>query len=241
MSMVSHVDSESRAPFMMLFARVFFFGLFQALFVLLFSMSWLESIVWWPFFAILTNIICFFILKSLARREGKTYLDIIKFKKSNLGRDLKDVWWVLIVGGVVGSIGLYGVAFLMYGSFAPPDNMIQSLPLWAAFVGLILFPITNALVEVPVYMGYCFPRLETRFRSTGIALSLAAFFLAFQHFTLPITVNDFPFMIWHFVSMVPIALAVGFIYMKIRRLLPIMIVHYVMDVMAVLGLFMMSV
>lgn len=200
----------------------------------------MESIVWWPFSAILSNIICFFIIRSLASREGKSYLDIVSFDKSKLGRDLKAVWWVLIVGGVVGGIGLNGAAFLMYGSFAPPDNMIQPLPLWAASVGLILFPITNALVEVPVYMGYCFPRLEARYRSKWIALSLAAFFLAFQHFTLPITVNDFSFMAWHVVSMIPLALAVGYIYMRIRRLLPIIIVHYVMDVMAILGLFIVS-
>lgn len=239
--MVSHDGSKSLVPFLMLLARTVFFGLFQVLFVILFSVSWVESIVWWPFYAILANLICFFILKSLARREGKTYLDIINFNKSRVCRDLKAVWWVLIIGGVVGGIGLNGVAFLMYGSFLPPDNMIQPLTLWAAFVGLILFPITNALVEVPVYMGYCFPRFELRYRSKWIALSLSAFFLAFQHFTLPITVNDFPFMVWHFVSMIPLAFAVGLIYMKIRSLLPIMIVHYVFDVMAILGLFMVSI
>lgn len=238
--MVNRSISGSRAPFLMLVARTALFALFQLLFVIIFSASWVESIVWWPFFAILTNITCFFILRLLARREGKTYLDIIHFDKRKLKQDLKAVWWVFIVGGVVGGIGLNGVAFLMYGSFAAPDNMIQPLPLWAAFVGLILFPITNALVEVPVYMGYCFPRLEARFRSKGIALALAAFFLAFQHFTLPITVNDFSFMVWHFVSMIPLALAVGLIYMKIRRLLPVMIVHYVMDVMTIIGLFMVS-
>lgn len=239
--MTTRLVSSNIAPILMLFARVVLFGLLQALFVASFSLSWVESIPWWPIVAVLTNVVCFIILSVLARQENMTYLDIIHFHRRKIRQDFKAVWWVFIVGGVVGGIGMYGFAFLMYGGFNLPDNMIQPLPTWAAIIGLILFPITNAMVEIPLYMGYCLPRLEVRFGSRFIALSLTAFFLAFQHVTLPITVDDFKFMVWHFVSMIPLAVAVGVIYVKVRRLLPIMIVHYIMDIMAILGLVMMSI
>ncbi|NGM83821.1 hypothetical protein G5B47_15480 [Paenibacillus sp. 7124] len=45
---------------------------------------------------------------------------------------------------------------------------------------------------------------------------------------------------WHFLGMIPLALAVGFIYIKIRRLVPIMIVHYIMDIMTVAGVLTLS-
>ncbi|WNS76466.1 CPBP family intramembrane glutamic endopeptidase [Bacillus sp. DTU_2020_1000418_1_SI_GHA_SEK_038] len=239
-SEVHHHVSLSKAPILILFVRTLLFGFIQTLFILIFSISWVESIPWWPIIAILSNIICYFLISFLAKRENKSYLDIIHFDKSKLIQDLKAVWWVLIIGGVVGGIGLNGVGFFMYGSFMPPDNIIQPLPIWAAIIGLILFPITNALVEVPLYMGYCLSRLEVQFNSKILALILSSFFLAFQHITLPITINDYKFMIWHFVSMLPLAFVVGLVYLKIRRLVPIMIVHYIMDVLAIIGLFMVS-
>lgn len=225
----------------MLSLRTILFGGIQALFVFLFNLSWKESIDWWPISAIITNIIIFTMLWLLVKKEGKTYGDLIHYDKKELKQDLKRTIGVFIVGGGIGFIGFYIVSYLIYGSFILPDNMVQPFPFWIAIIGIIFFPLTNALVETPTYIGYCLPRLEYGFKSTWKALILAAFFLALQHVTLPITINDGNFMIWHFVSMLPLAFVVGIIYLRTRRLIPIMIVHYVMDVMAILGGFMLSI
>lgn len=228
-------------PILMLPIRTILFALIQTAFVYLLGFTWTESIAWWPFYAIITNVLCFFLLIVLARKEGKNYFDIIHFDKKGVKKDLKSVLWVLLTGGGIGFIGLSLVGYLIYGSFIPPDHMILPLPFWAGIVSLILFPITIALVEIPTYMGYCFTRLEQKWNSKWKAVTVSAFFLALQHFTLPIIFSDFKYMYWHFLGMIPLAFAVGIIFMKIRRLLPIMIVHLIMDTMAILEVFLLSI
>ncbi|ETI68952.1 CPBP family glutamic-type intramembrane protease [Neobacillus vireti] len=228
-------------PLMVLPARTILFAAIQFLFVYLLGFTWQQSVAWWPFFAIITNIIMYILLSNLARREGNTYLDLIHFDKILFKQDLKKVLWVLPIGGGVGFAGMYAASYVMYGNPIPPDNMILPLPLWAGFIALIVFPITNSLVEIPTYMGYCFPRLEILWKSKIATLVVSAFFLSFQHFTLPIIINDGKYMLWHFICFIPLALVVGFIYIKIRRLVPIMIVHWLMDVLAVLGVFILSI
>lgn len=228
-------------PFMLLPMRTILFGLIQVLFVILLGFNWKESIAWWPFYAIITNIILFFTLSILAKREGKTFLDIIHFREKEFKQDLKRVLWILPIGAGLGFVGMSVVSYLMYGNPTPPENMILPLPTWAGVIALIFFPISNALVEIPTYMGYCLPRLEMIWKSKVAALLFAAFFLAFQHFTLPILVDDVKYMIWHFICFIPLSLIVGIIYIKIRRLVPIIIVHWIMDIMVVLGVFMLSI
>ncbi|WP_309119805.1 type II CAAX prenyl endopeptidase Rce1 family protein [Paenibacillus sp.] len=227
-------------PFIMLLSRTVLFGSMQLLAIFIFALSWEESVAWWPFYAVATNLTGFMLLSLLARRDGTTYLERIHFDRTKLWRDIKQVWWIFLAGGIAGGIGFSGFGFLINGTLQPPDTMIQSLPVWAAILALIFFPLTNALAELPTYMGYSFPKIEKAMRSTRIAVFLCASFLAFQHVTLPVTLMDFRFMLWHFVSMIPLALTVAFIFVRIRRLLPIMIVHYAMDVMAVIGVFTLS-
>ncbi|MFJ7728584.1 type II CAAX prenyl endopeptidase Rce1 family protein [Neobacillus sp. NPDC097160] len=228
-------------PLMLLPARTILFGMVQVLFIYLLGFTWKESIAWWPFFAIITNIIMFLLLSALVRREGKSYLDLINIEKKQFKQDLKRVLWVLPIGGGLGFAGMSAVSYFMYGSPTLPDNMILPLPLWAGIIALIFFPITNALVEIPTYMGYCFPRLEIIWKSKLLAVAFSAFFLAFQHLTLPILFDDVKYMIWHAICFIPLSIVVGFIYIKIRRLVPIMIVHWIMDVSVVLGVFILSI
>jgi membrane protease YdiL (CAAX protease family) len=168
-------------------------------------------------------------------------LDLINFDKLRFKQDLKSVLWVLPICGGIGFAGMGVASYLMYGDPTPPGNIILPLPLGAAILALIFFPITNALVEIPTYMGYCYPRLEKIWRSKLAALAFSAFFLAFQHFTLPLLIDDVKYMFWHFICFIPLSLVVGLIYIKIRRLVPIMIVHWFMNVLAVLGIFVLSI
>lgn len=224
-------------PLLVLPTRTILFGIIQVLFIYLLGFTWKQSIAWWPFFATITNIIMFLLLTFLARKEGKTYLDLINFDKEYFRQDLKKVLWVLPIGGGLGFAGMSVASYFMYGHLSPPGNIILPLPVWAGILALTLFPITNSLVEIPTYMGYCLPRLEAIWKSKVAALLASAFFLAFQHFTLPILIVD----VWHFICFIPLALVVGLIYMKIRRLIPILIVHWIMDLSAVFGIFALSI
>jgi membrane protease YdiL (CAAX protease family) len=85
-----------------------------------------------------------------------------------------------------------------------------------------------ALAELPTYFGYSITRIEALTGRTWWALSLAAFWLAAQHIALPL-VFDGKFILWRFLAFIPLALVVGLIYLRTRRLLPLMITHGLID------------
>ncbi|MCA1029513.1 hypothetical protein LCL95_00545 [Bacillus timonensis] len=227
-------------PIAMLGSRTILFALTQLFIVTAFGLSWQQSVAWWPFLAIVTNIICFFLLSTLVKKEGSTYLQLIHFEKSQLKSDVKYFFFFLVIGAIAGFIGMFTVSYLMYGS-TPPEVMFQPLPLWAAILALFFFPVSNALVEIPTYFAYCYNRLQTIWKIKWVALLASSFFLAFQHLTLPIVIGDTKFMIWHVIAFLPMALIVGFLYIKTRRMVPLLIVHFLMDLQLVVNVFLLSI
>ena len=191
---------------------------------------------WWPFQAILANIVTFLVLRRWIHREGGRYRDMLRMPKGQLRRYLLEVLWLIPVGFLFGAVPLFLSSYVILGSFLPPDTMFQPLPMWAAIVALIVFPISNGLVETPTYMGYALPRIQRKTGALWIAILFSGLALALQHIPLPI-VLDGPYMLWRFVAFIPLAIAVGFIFSRTKRLLPIMIVHAIMDLQMVMQVF----
>lgn len=213
------------AVLLMLGLRTFLFVMLQWLTVVSSGIGWEESVKWWPMYVIAANVICFFFLRHLLQREGTGYLEFVR--AGGKGKNFRDFIFFLLVGGFTAVIGLFGVSFLLYGG-PPPELLMQSLPVWAAVTTLLLFPLTIALVEIPLYIGYCLPRLQARMESKYAPIGLTVFFLAFQHYVMPVS-GDVKFMVWHFVSMIPISLAFTLFFLRTKRLLPLMMVHYLLD------------
>lgn len=147
---------------------------------------------------------------------------------------------LLVIGFVFAAIPLSLFSFLFLGSWIPPELMFQPLPIWAAVIALILFPITNSLVETPTYIGYALPKLKKQTGSVWLAIIVAGLALAFQHVALPL-VFDIPYMLWRFVGFIPLAIALGFIFNKSNRLFPIILVHLLLDLQMVVQVFMNSI
>lgn len=194
---------------------------------------------WWPFQAILANIVTFLVLRFMIRKEGGSFRQLFQIQKGKLKKDTKQFAWLLLVGFAVGGIPLYAFSYLILGTAVPPDLMFQALPLWAAIIALIVFPLTNGLVETPTYIGYALPRLKHKTGKLGVAITLAGLALAFQHVALPL-VMDAPYMLWRFAAFIPLAIVLGYIFNRTKRLLPIAAAHYVMDLQLVLTLFVYS-
>jgi len=194
---------------------------------------------WWPFQALFANIITYFILKSFARKEGISYISLFHFEK---GKGKKYAWetlWLVFVGLGFGGISLYIFAFILFGSFIPPDLMFQELPVWALIIAIILFPLSNGLVETTTYIGYALPRLQAITGRKWLAILFAGSALALQHIALPV-VMDGNYMLWRFLSFVPLALVLGYIFTKTKRLVPIAIAHFLMDLQLIIQLVMMT-
>lgn len=194
---------------------------------------------WWPFQAILANLVTFLILRSFLKQEGISYLSIFNYKKGRAKKDTLETLWLVIVGIAAGAIPLFLFSYLLLGTFTPPEVMFQKIPIWAAAIALILFPISNGLVETPTYIGYALPRIKARTGKLWLAIALSGLFLAFQHVALPL-VFDGPYMLWRFLSFLPLAFILGFIFNKTNRLLPIAIAHFLMDLQLVVQLLLMT-
>jgi len=191
-----------------------------------------EAEKWWPYQAILANIASFFILKSLLKKEGKSYSALLQFRKGKLKKDVGKGILYLFISFPFAALGLYGLSYLILGDIQPPTNMMQAIPVGAAIVAVIVFPLTNALVELPTYYGYAFPRIEKKW-GHAVALVLPAIFLSIQHGPLPI-VLDGPYIVWRLFAFLPLAIVVGWIFHKTRNITPLIIAHFIMDLQMVI-------
>ena len=182
---------------------------------------------WWTYQVICTNILCFFLLSWLSSKENMKFLDLIGFNQKLVKRDMLLVLALLIPSGIIGYFGVHLAGVWLYGN-TPPTFMFQSLPIWAAVFSVIIFPLTNALVETTTYFGYSFQRIAVLSRNKWLAFFIAASFLALQHIGIPLYL-DLKYMLWRFVSFLPFAFFAGYVYLKIRRLFPIIVLHYLAD------------
>jgi hypothetical protein len=233
------------APWLVLPLRTVLFSLLQAALAAAFLLAgradaWDAAGSWWPVYLILANGITFVIILAQVRREGLSYRDLWKNAGRSLGSKRREtlIWAGLILGSVVvGGIGFVGATILFYGGVMP--EFVGALPMWAAWLSLLVMPLSIALVELPAYFGYAMPRLEAITGRRWLPLLLAAFFLAIQHSTLPL-MFDVRFIAFRFVQMILLALYLGFIYHRTRRLAPLMVLHFLADLQLGVTVFMLS-
>lgn len=221
-----------RWPTLMLFSRTllfFAFGFIILLILNLFKFGQPDSEVtrWWTYQVMGTNILCYFLLRWLASKEHMKFTDLWGIDKGLLKQDMLLVLALLIPSAAIGYFSVYLAGVWLYGSNTP-TFMFQSLPVWPAVFSAIFFPLTNALVETTTYFGYSLQRIAVLSGNRWLALVLAASFLALQHIGIPLHL-DLRYVLWRFLSFLPFAFFAGFIYLKIRRLLPIMVLHYLAD------------
>lgn len=216
--------------------RLALFAAVQGLIALLFLLAdtpdpWGESARWWVFTAIITNGFTVYLLTRLYRVEGRRYGDIMRIHRNSLWRDLALSLGVLLLAAPIGVIPSNVIGKMLFGTAdIPVSIMFRPLPTWAILVGL-LFPISIAFSELPIYFAYAMPRLEQRLHSGWLALTLAALFLSVQHLTLPF-IFDWRFIVWRAVMFLPFALYLGVVLRLRPRLLPyLMICHFIIDML----------
>jgi hypothetical protein len=111
----------------------------------------------------------------------------------------------------------------------PADMMFRPLPLWAALIGLVIFPLTIMFSELPTYFGYGMPHVEEETGSRWLSVLVPALFLSAQHATLPL-IFDARFLLWRLLMFLPLALYVGAVLRWRLRLLPyMMVLHGLLD------------
>jgi membrane protease YdiL (CAAX protease family) len=224
-------------PVLIVFARLIFAVAAQSLVAGLYLLRghptpWQAAGPWWIVYGTLIDIGCLVLLAWLACREGIRLLDLVSFVRRRLGRDLLlgvvfiFLFVILAFGG--GTI----IGRLMYGGNPAPATMVP-LPLWGALYGLVVWPIIWGIAEEMTYQGYSLPRLQILSGRGWLAVLIVCIGWAIQHSALPLML-DWQWMLYRFLSSLPIAIVLPIVYFRTRRLLPFIIAHWVADAGGVL-------
>ncbi|UNC92172.1 hypothetical protein [Candidatus Contubernalis alkaliaceticus] len=183
-----------------------------------------ESTKWWPVLCIVFNVITILVLVLVCKYEGSDYRDLIQYKKGQL--NFKNLLIIIILMMSIGVGGMYVFGLAIYGHVL--TILIQPIPIWIAIINIILLPVTIVFAELPLYYGYSFNKIEENTGNKFLAMSYIIFFYALQHSFIPL-LFDWKYILFRFLSFLPLMIVLGIIYNKNRALTPLMIGHGFLD------------
>ena len=197
---------------------------------------WLSAGAWWTIYGTLIDVGCLMLMWTFTRQEGITLRNLIGPIRWRRGQDLIVglglfllVFPLFVGGGVLSGLAFYGTAQvnvypgILGGRVLPPWAIIYSLSLW----WLVWSP-----TEEMTYQAYVLPRIQALSGRAWIAVVVVSFWWALQHSFLPF-IADLRLVLWRFVAFVHGVVAFTLIYRRTRRLAPLILAHWLMDITAV--------
>jgi uncharacterized protein len=189
---------------------------------------------------IITDVLSLAFLVWAVRREGVSLRSLFGFERTRIIKDVLlglGVFVILLITMYASNLILMLVMMGPEAFQAPDMSQITRAslpPLWYFLWGLIVLPISVGIVEEMVYRGYAQPRLEALIGNRWLALLVMAVGFGFQHIAFAFT--DPQAALMRFIGTFVAGIVFGLLYMKMRRLLPLIIGHWLVDVIG-LGLF----
>jgi membrane protease YdiL (CAAX protease family) len=229
------------APFLMLMARPVLALTTQAITILVFMLIKVQSPTiavrnWWTVYGTLIDLGCLALLFWLVKREGIHLLDLVAFDRTKLKTD---ILIGLAIFAVVFPITVFGggmlASLLAYGTLQPDfpvGGFTRTLPLLAVLFSRLFWWILWSFTEELTFQGYCLPRLQVLTKHTWLSIALVTFSWSIQHSFLPWINLQHAFYL--FITFVPLTIALQCIYLRVRRLTPLIIGHWLMDLASVL-------
>jgi membrane protease YdiL (CAAX protease family) len=225
-------------PLLMLVARLGFAVAAQALLagVLLLRGSttpWATAGPWWTVYGTLIDMACLLALTSCMRREGGCLSGLIGMQPARLRRDIfmglayaAGILPLAILGGFLGTAFVYGSS--------PGPIPIGPLPPAGVLYSLLVWPVVWAITEEVTYLGYVLPRLEALTGRTWIAFLMVVFFWSIQHCAMPLRMDE-RFILWRAITSLPVVAVLSLIFIRTRRLMPLIVAHWTANALAVLA------
>lgn len=178
---------------------------------------------WWSVTATIVNIFTVMMIVIYARRTGTDFRGVINYQRGKTmpGEIVKISAVILLLG--MG--GMYLAGLVCYGKFLfTPPMMIAPIPKAAAIINVPLLPVTTALAEEGLYLGCGVNSIKNK----TCAIVVPAFFFALQHCFIP-TLADGRYMMYRFLSFLPLTLILCRYYFRKRDPLPVMVGHALID------------
>lgn len=187
---------------------------------------------YWSVYGTLTDIGCLLLLYFGVRKEGIRLVDLISFERKRLLKDIFVGIGIGVAGGLI-MILLSGkiASIIAYGNLTPvfPEgSYIRQLPLWAVLYGRLVWWIIWSPTEELIYNGYSLPRLQAVLSGKWKALLLVSFSWSIMHCFLPFI--NIQHAIYMFIMFFPLMLFLGLMYMHFKRLTPLIVGHWLMDI-----------
>jgi hypothetical protein len=198
---------------------------------------WQAAAPWWTIYGTLVDIGCLALMARFTRAEGIRLRDLVGEIHLRWGLDLfVGIGWFLVIfpffmlGAPLGSK-------LIYGSTQPnlyPGLLAgRALPLWAVIYSLGMWWVIWSPTEEMTYQAYALPRIQALSGRGWIAILVVAFWWTLQHSFFPL-ILDWHYMTWRFLAFLPGVTVFILVYRLTRRLPPLIVAHWPMDILAVL-------
>ncbi|MEX1180139.1 MAG: CPBP family glutamic-type intramembrane protease [Cucumibacter sp.] len=195
--------------------------------------SWAEAGRFWTVYGTAIDLCCLALLLRATQREAIGIIDLVGISRRLLARD------VLIGGGLtlvflpLAGLGTLLASAVFYGGPAPAS--VGSLPGWALIYSLVVWPIIWAVAEQTVYAGYGLPRIEVMTGSGLAAVAIVVAYWSLQYVALPLD-PDSRAVGTRFFGLVPMLVAAGIAYLRLRRLLPLIIAQAAVNIWLVVSM-----
>lgn len=189
---------------------------------------------WWSIVATIVNILTILILVLLAKKAKSSYTKLINYEKGKTTK--KQIIIMTLIVLFVGTWGMYLAGLICYGKFPySAPMMIAPIPAALAIINFILLPATVSFAEDGLYLGCGVNQIKNKYA----AIFIPAFFFALQHCFIP-TLLDAKYIIYRFLSFLPLTIILCWHYQKYRNPVPIMIGHALIEVASVVMILMTS-
>ena len=189
----------------------------------------------WSIVCSIVNILLIILLVILTRINKSNYLELINYEKGKTTKKEVLIICLIVLGLGMGCMYLAGLIIYQKFPYMAPD-MIKPIPLWLAIIIFFILPITTALAEDGLYLGCGVNNINNKY----LKVIIPGFFFALQHSFIPFLL-DFKFILYRFLSFLPLTIILCYIYSKKRNPLPIMIAHTLIDVCTVVLILIMSI
>jgi len=226
------------APLLFLPARIVFMLLSQASFAAVFwlrgnASPWKTAGAWWTVWGTLVDIGCLTCLFFLTRRENLRIRDLLgPLPRWLVAKGIACfalIFPFFLLGGPLASWLLYHA---WYAPMGPGEAWGRHLPLWGVLYSfLIWWPIWSVTEEF-TYQGYLASRFAALSRHRWVPYCLVGVVWALQHSFIPF-IPDWRLVLYRCLAFLPGVLVFMAIYLRTRRLAPLIIAHWMMDLTAV--------
>lgn len=182
---------------------------------------------WWSIVASIVNIITIIILILVAKKLNISYFKLINYEKGKT--NIKQVIVMCIITLIFASTCMYLAGYICYGVIPYLAPMMAApIPLILAIINFIVLPLTVSFAEDGLYLGCG----VNSFKNKYLAILVPAFFYALQHSFIPL-LFDFKFIVYRFLSFLPLTIIFCYYYYKKKNPVPMMIGHTIVEIASV--------